>query len=548
MPSNLTLLNQLQLPSPPPNKNLPTNAAPLILNGQHIQQVPTHKFLGVLFDSKLNWKPHIAQAASKGKAATSILKTLAGKTWGADRDMLLRLYKVLVRSKVEYGAAVLPQLPPKEERDLQRVQYLALKTATKLAHTVSYEAVDVEAGIMPLKYRFTILASRHVLKAAQLCPSTQTRLKHLKSLYDLQNLHDLEVTCSSALATTYSDLKQFPSPELEVAANLNPWDLVNLSLLGKVNKTENPAQALAFAKDLIASTTGLAFYTDGSKDPQSGTVGAAFTDAYNFTHASYRLPDGSDVFTAEMFAVLKAIERFYSLQAPTLTIFSDSLSTLQSILSGKTTTRPTILKQILVLLHALKAKSRLVNFVWIPSHVGIKGNDLADFKANCARSLTAIIDLPPTLNQVMKQVLDIQIAKWQSHWDQSEKGRNLYRIQPSVDTPACYSGLTRREQGWIARLRSGHANLAATRHYKGKEIHPFCNYCLHHLDDAVDETVDHFLMDCPKYNCRARLMEFGDFDSSPVTLLKKAAEDSPSGLNARNALTTYLRQTSKVNI
>jgi kelch-like protein 2/3 len=307
-------------------------------------------------------------------------------------------------------------------------------------------------------------------------------------------------------------------------------------------------QANSITTERIQSGTGLALYTDGSKDPVSGTVGAAYTDAHNFIQAGFRLPNGTDVYTAEMYAVLKAIERFYGLQAPSLTIYSDSLSTLKSISTGKTQTRPTLLKQILVLLHSLENKSRQVKFVWIPSHIGIKGNDLADIKANYSRTLATSVDLPPTLNQIMKQVTEIQIAKWQSHWDHSDKGRNLYRIQPIVNIPACYSGLTRREQGWIARIRSSHVNLAATRHYKGNAIHPFCNYCLHHLDDAIEETVDHFLMDCPKYNCRARLMECGDYDSTPITLLKKAAEDSPTGLNARNALTSYLRQTSKINI
>jgi hypothetical protein len=43
-------------------------------------------------------------------------------------------------------------------------------------------------------------------------------------------------------------------------------------------------------------------------------------------------------------------------------------------------------------------------------------------------------------------------------------------------------------------------------------------------------------------------MEYGEFDPTPVTLLKRAAEDSPIGLNARNAITSYLRQISKTNI
>jgi len=57
-------------------------------------------------------------------------------------------------------------------------------------------------------------------------------------------------------------------------------------------------------------------------------------------------------------------------------IFLDSLSSLQAIDSRKTE-NPLILK-ILKEYTQLKNSSKSISFCWIPSHVGIRGNESAD--------------------------------------------------------------------------------------------------------------------------------------------------------------------------
>ena len=66
----------------------------------------SQKFLGVKFDSKLNFKAHIDYIRQKCEKAMNLLKVLAKMDWGADRSVLLRLYHSFVRSRLEYGCAV----------------------------------------------------------------------------------------------------------------------------------------------------------------------------------------------------------------------------------------------------------------------------------------------------------------------------------------------------------------------------------------------------------------------------------------------------------
>jgi len=61
-----------------------------------------------------------------------------------------------------------------------------------------------------------------------------------------------------------------------------------------------------------------------------------------------------------------------------ITIYSDSLSALQCIQLGKSKSRPEILHQIMHYNNILRKNNTKITFIWIPSHVGILGNELAD--------------------------------------------------------------------------------------------------------------------------------------------------------------------------
>ena len=78
----------------------------LFLGGEPIPVVKEHKFLGLIFDNKLNFIPHIKYLKAKCKKALNILKVVSHYDWGADRKVLLRLYRALVRSKLDYGSIV----------------------------------------------------------------------------------------------------------------------------------------------------------------------------------------------------------------------------------------------------------------------------------------------------------------------------------------------------------------------------------------------------------------------------------------------------------
>ena len=76
------------------------------LNGTQIPIIGEVKFLGLLFDSKLSFIPHITSLKSRCTQSLDPIKVLSNTTWGADRKVLLHLYSALVQSKLDCGCIV----------------------------------------------------------------------------------------------------------------------------------------------------------------------------------------------------------------------------------------------------------------------------------------------------------------------------------------------------------------------------------------------------------------------------------------------------------
>ena len=73
----------------------------LYLYGNRIQCREEARFLGLVFDRRLTWIPHLRSVKVACTQALNLLKVLSHTTWGADRKTLLRLHESLILSKLD---------------------------------------------------------------------------------------------------------------------------------------------------------------------------------------------------------------------------------------------------------------------------------------------------------------------------------------------------------------------------------------------------------------------------------------------------------------
>ena len=125
-------------------------------------------------------------------------------------------------------------------------------------------------------------------------------------------------------------------------------------------------------------------FTDGSKNPDQPATGAAFVVPSKDVRSGIKCNALLSVFTTELIAIEHAIKWIRKNNIPDSVIFTDSLSSVQAIHAGQSRTRPDKIDKILSLLDSAESKGNIIQIEWIPSHVGIEGNELADFTAKKA--------------------------------------------------------------------------------------------------------------------------------------------------------------------
>ena len=73
---------------------------PVYIKGEAVERVETYKYLGVVFDSKLNWKENINSVLKEVNTRMYCLRKL--KSFGINSGMLVTFYKAVIRSIIVY--------------------------------------------------------------------------------------------------------------------------------------------------------------------------------------------------------------------------------------------------------------------------------------------------------------------------------------------------------------------------------------------------------------------------------------------------------------
>ena len=94
----------------------------------YLPVVTETQFLGLVFDRKLTIAAHIKYLKDRCLKALNLLCVVARKDWGADNATLLKLYRTLVGSKLDFGCLVYWSAGPSALESLDRVQNAALRT------------------------------------------------------------------------------------------------------------------------------------------------------------------------------------------------------------------------------------------------------------------------------------------------------------------------------------------------------------------------------------------------------------------------------------
>ena len=408
---------------------------------------------------------------------------------------MLTIYRALIRSVLDYGCIAFDSMSETSKRKLDAIQHRALRIACGAFCSTSAAALQVETGEMPLELRRNQQQLNYALKieVTQNHPAKSILVRERLAITHKYNENNKPFYCKVKDFFDNVDIR-LEAPRLSTTP---PWHLkapkIDKSLTLEVSKKDAPEILKSIAMERIENyKDAINIYTDASKTIDGKTAAAFYVPAFKIEHAE-RLTDNITIFAAELTAIKLALQWISTKSVEcrpnkTVAIFSDSLSSIQAIETGRTTCRPGLLSEVLELITHIPTD---IVIMWVPSHIGIQGNEAVDKLANSGISkVTAGTEVKMELGEAMQLAEKYVKRKWQNLWTNGTTGRHYSKIEPLVNGDVKYVSSYRVKEVKITRLRLGKCNLNAYLHEIGLHPNGLCEKC------KTPETIEHHLLQC----------------------------------------------------
>ena len=440
----------------------------LLMNSERVNMHSEIKLLGVILDSNLNFIKHAKYIVTKVSKTFKNLCKFVRPTWGVSSVNVETIYRRVIEPTITYAAGVWGSavLRTSVKDQLRKFQRSYAVRAIQAFHTVSAVSANALAQFMPL---------------------------HLKVL----EVHRIEQVKLKGL---FDGLPEDRPMESRVRPEEKLHPASRITITPETACTQEEA-------DSHASQTNI--FTDGSK-LESGDVGAAFVIYHpngRIESRKLRMDQSCSVFQAELLALNKALLWIQKYPKTNVTIYSDNQSSLKAI-QQRSNPNPFV-NSIHHILHEMTPRLS-VKFVWVKAHVGIEGNEAADFAAKEAavqKRAKEYTSFPISYAklQIRKEIQE----EWNQEYIDSVQGATTRSFFPTLDSVKIFREL--HENSFeTTQIFTGHNfSLSYLHRFKIKSG----SKCP--CDSDSHQDLKHLLEMCPRYE-HSRYQYFGHCDEARV--------------------------------
>lgn len=477
------------------------------IHGEPLQEVSNVRYLGMELDRSLKWTKHINALTEKILKFLNIFKVLAGTGWGVHPKYLRRIYIASIRSRLDFGSILYNNASKSNLLKLDKAQNQALRVIGGFVKSTPIHVMECELCVQPLQIRRSFLAGKFCLKAmSELNNETIKVIHELSTLITRRYWRHKQVPILVNMYLKYKNMNIHSAVRLDMYT-LDFWinwynvgDVVKDCIEGidRAKKEYNIVHlrqtCTLFLEERYSSHYKI--FTDGSKDtcPQS-SMGVAFFDSQTNNSRKIKIFNNMSIMYLELIAIFEALLYIKSIDCNKFVILCDSKSSLQHVARCTSYLRGTpIAYDIIKLIFELKALSKEVVLQWIPSHIGLEGNEKVDSLAKEASCDGVNRNILPFFTDCIYSVKEHCYLLWKVHFDERSVEKGIwYRTLQNEPWKSPWFEIVNINRNILIiafRLRSGHIPLNKFGFMMKKVASPLCSEC------GKVEDVFHVMLEC----------------------------------------------------
>ena len=428
----------------------------ITMGGNTLKFDPCPKLLGLVINRTLSFQQHVDKVVDKVRKRCNLLACLGTSNWGWRKKPLGRVFLATQQSIMDFNASAWQPCLSKTQMDrLNRAQNQALRRVTGQAASTPVEALRLESGMQSyrtISQRLTAISRERASRCPEGHPARIALEKDQRHRICRDSWRELSNRISFTLPNERADREPLPTIEKEVWTPQRRW-LVNNTVGGLGRSEETKQKATETIRNIDATWT---IYTDGSAKDGTRDGGSAMVvttgdpldpqTIFSETISGRMLTSPFDEEKEALGAAVRWLEDITPNNSDKGLIFTDSQA-LTSALANDS-------REVSNITRKLDTLNREIIIQWIPSQVGIVGNERADALANEASGLKERAK-PTTYKSAVANIKRTIKDTSPSHARTAQVYQKLSREREEKTL------LSRRDAVMLARLRSGHSMLLA---------------------------------------------------------------------------------------